>query len=468
MKKIKDVTVVCIDCNRVGDAISSIKKTLSKIEPHSTILFTDTNIEIDGIETIVIPKIKSKEEYSLFVVKELWRYITTSHVLIVQWDSWCLNEDAWTDQFLNYDVVGALWMYNDFRDNGNGGFSLKSKRLLHILATDDFIEITHPEDEICGRLYRKYLEEKHGIKFAPEHICELFSFECREPYQKTLGFHSFFHEPFIEHVVIKRTAAMGDLVMAEPIMQYYHEKGYQVVLDTLPEMMPIFFNHPYKIKHISEMNPNIKPIKVINLDMSYESKPKQIVLKTYYEFAGITDGIMRNSRLYVNQEPHQKLFHKFIVFHISDTGMTHRNCYGVNWQFVTNYYQRLGYTCIQVGSGEEVGTFFNAETKPMLMFLLKGASAVCAIDSGVAQLSVALNVPAAIFFGSVNPKLRYQDFSNIEVIHSKCVTEEDDFCYHSQESTTVGVTCKYDENKPSCTNYSEWQVVSALNKLLKL
>lgn len=467
MKSLPNVTVVIVDCQNQGRAIAAIQKTLKQITPKEVLFFTDINVKVQDVATVVIPKITSKNEYSRFVMKEVYKYVNTEFALFIQHDGFVLNGDLFVDDFFSYDYIGAKWLFPESeRCVGNGGFSLRSKKLLDAVGIDDFIKCTEQEDDTICRLYGEYLEINHGVVFAPPHIADAFAFELNEPIQKTVGFHGYFHEPFKEHIVIKRTAALGDLIMAMPLVDYYHEKGYQVVFDTLPEMMRIFFNHPYKIKRISEMNPKIKPVKVINLDMSYESKPKENVLKTYYEFAGITDGKMVNSRLYVNQAPHQKLFDKYIVFHNSDTGMPHRNCYGVNWQFVSNYYQRLGYTCIQVSGGEPVGLWFNAETKEMLMYLLKGANAVCAIDSGVAQLSVALGVPTAIFTGSVDLRLRYQDFSKIQWIKNKCPKPELEYCYHNTESSVTGTKCAINEHNPPCCNFTEWQTIEALNKLL--
>lgn len=472
MIELKEITVVIIDCKNQGSAIAAIKKTLQQITPNRTIFFTDVDIKIQGVETVIIPKIKSKLDYSYFVMKKLANYIQTSHILIIQHDGYVINGDVWDEAFVCFDYIGARWNYPDTeRCVGNGGFSIRSTRLMDVIAKDDFIVPTDLEDDCICRLYGAYLERTYDIAFAPIDVAEKFSFELREPVQRTFGFHSYFHQPFIEHVVIKRTAAMGDVCMAEPLIQYYHEKGYQVVLDTLPEMMHIFYNHWFKIKHISEMNPKIKPIKVINLDMSYESKPKQRVLETYYEFAGIKDGVIRNSKLNVEQPHEHRLFHKYIVFHIDKTGMPYRDVNGVNWQFVTDYYTRLGYLVLQVGKGthEIVGTYFHAETKEMLLYILKGSNAVCGIDSGICQLAVALEKPTAIFFGNVNPKLRYVNFTNIQVIKNACPKPELEYCYHNQESSVTGTKCLIDEEQPPCTMaFTEWQVIEALNKLLKL
>lgn len=473
MSKLKlwNITLIICDCYNYGGAVSSLKKSMEQCEFAAVKFLTDIDIEIEGVEVVKIPKIKSVQEYSSFIIKQLNNYFDTDFVLISQHDSWVIDANAWTDEFFNFDVVGSTWGYKDGRNVGQGGFCLHSKRLHKALSSDPNIQIHFPDDEVIARLYRGFLEKKYGIRYATEELANQFAFELNEPTAPTFGFHSFFHDPFKKHIVIKRTAAMGDLIMALPVLDYYYEKGYQVVLDTLPEMMAIFFNHPYRIKHISEMHPNIVPEKVINLDQSYESKPKQNVLKTYYEFAGIKDGVMRNSRLNVNQEYHHRLFKQYIVFHIDRTGnMPYRDVYGVNWNFVNQYYNKLGYTCIQVGKGahEEVGLYFHSETREMLMYLLAGSSAVCGIDSGVAQLAVALDRPTAIFFGSVNPELRYQDFSKIEVIKNACPKPEHEFCYHNAESSLTGAKCKIDEKAPPCTNFSEYQVVKALNKLLKI
>lgn len=469
MTSLNNITLICIDCINQGSAISAIRKSLQQIKPLRTVFITDIDYETNDFEVIKIEPIRSVDQYSRFLIKELSNYFQTDYVMVIQADGYVIDGSVWDDAFLDYDYIGSPWLYPT-RNVGNGAMSIRSKRLQDILSNDDFIEIVAPEDEIIGRLYRNYLEEKYQIKFATEEVAHKFSYELHEPYQKTFSFHSNFHRPFKEHIVIRRWNAMGDCIMVEPLFQYYHDKGYQVVFDCLPEIMNVFFNHPFKIKHISEMNHKIKPIKVINLDLSYESKPKQLVLKTYYEFAGIDDGLLRNSRLYVNMTHEQRLFKKYIVFHIDNTAMPHRNSYGVSWGFVAwHFTSRLGYTCIQVGKGshEEVGTYFHTETKELLMYLLNAADAVVAIDSGVAQLSVALGRPTAIMTGSVNLALRYCDFEKIEIIHTDCPTSPDRFCYHEVEST-IGKKCEFNENKPNCCVYTEWDVIRALTKLLKL
>lgn len=468
MLKLPNVTLICADCYYYGMSIKSVKNCLNRVEFDRAIFFTDINIKYDGVEVIQIPKIKSKQDYSRFIIKELWKYINTDYVLVVQHDGTILDETAWQDKFFDYDGIGSAWTYPDERNNFNGGFCLLSKKLLEVVGTDDFIQVVSPDDEIIGRLYRNYLIEKHGIKFPTDDVCDEFSFELREPVCKTFGHHGYFNEPFKKHIVIKRTAALGDVIMCEPLIDYYFKKGYQVVLDTLPQFMSVFFQYRHPLKHISQMNPKIVPEKVINLDGAYESKPKQSVLQSYYEFAGITDAPLVNSKLNLRAGKDEMLFQKYILLHLDNTGMEYRNQHGIDWQFVTQYYQRLGYLVFQIGKrmDEIVAPYLNTVTLEMLMFAIKGADCVVGIDSSPCQIAVALNVPTVIMFGSVNPILRYSNFDKIQVVRTDCPTSAERFCYHETENNEVGNKCEFNESEPPCTVFNQWVILNAVNKLL--
>jgi tetratricopeptide (TPR) repeat protein len=149
--------------------------------------------ELAGCRMEPIPRIGSRAEYSRFVLKELGRYCRTKHVLLVQWDGYVINPDAWRPEFLDYDYIGAPWgSYQDGHRVGNGGFSLRSRRLLDALADAVIVDLD-PEDEAIGRRYRTLLESKHGIRFAPEEIAEAFSFETTYPKGRPFGFHGLFN-----------------------------------------------------------------------------------------------------------------------------------------------------------------------------------------------------------------------------------------------------------------------------------
>lgn len=186
-----NVTLVCVDCSNGPGALHAIKRSTDNIEfgavkfiTHYT-HFTDFPMTHFVKDTINIPRIKSKEEYSQFIFKDLDKYIETDYCLIVQHDGYVLNAEAWRKEWLEYDYIGATWRWYDTMKVGNGGFSLRSKKLLSaisndkqmILVNDGLINNLAEDHNIC-RIYRPYLEGIHKINFATPEEAELFSIEA--------------------------------------------------------------------------------------------------------------------------------------------------------------------------------------------------------------------------------------------------------------------------------------------------
>ena len=133
----------------------------------------------------------STQDYSEVLLRGIRSHVSGSHVLIVQWDGFILNANQWDRCFLDYDYIGAVWPQYSRNQVGNGGFSLRSVRLLDALQ-DERIVISHPEDLcICDR-NRLLLENEFGMKFAPIEIADRFSVE-RGPWHPSFGFHGFFN-----------------------------------------------------------------------------------------------------------------------------------------------------------------------------------------------------------------------------------------------------------------------------------
>ena len=466
MQNLSKVTLVAIDCYNYGEAIASLKKSMEQCKFAAVKFLTDIEIKVDDVEVIQIPTISSKEEYSNFCIKELDKYFDTEFVLVTQHDAWVLDGDVWNDEFYSYDYIGAPWTYTDGRNVGNGGFSLRSKKLQNILSKDPEIRITSPEDEAIGRLYRNYLTHNYWIKFAPEEVAHKFSFELNQPKQKTFGFHGNFHLPYRPTVVIKRTGAIGDVLLVEPVMMYFIMQGYNVVLDTLPEIFELFHSHIYYIEHISIFKQkNIKPEKVINLDMAYESKPKQNRLKAYFEFAGVKDVVLSKPKLYPLVNEKTKLFKKYVILHIDKKSMPYRNVFGVNWQAVKLNLEEQGYTIIQIGKEEHesIGLEMNAPSIAFLKFLIAGCDMFIGIDSGPLNIAMAFDKPCIGFFGSVNPEYVFPDLTNLEVVQQPCIKQ---YCYHDSVTTT-GTECVFVKDTPPCCVSDTVKVIDKINKIIQ-
>ncbi len=190
---LKDITICSIDCVTPDMAAEAINISSRKISFGDAILFS--NKVISGqFRSVEIPKINSREEYSKFVIESLIDYVDTQFVLIVQWDGYVTAPHSWEPSFLGYDYIGARWPWHkDGLSVGNGGFSLRSKKLMQeFLGLKADIDYSLNEDEIICRAFRLELEKKN-IKFASAEIADKFSYERELPDVETFGFHGFFN-----------------------------------------------------------------------------------------------------------------------------------------------------------------------------------------------------------------------------------------------------------------------------------
>lgn len=170
MNSLNNVTLLGVDCVDIDRLIYAADISQKQLKFKDVKLLT--HIESNDDRIIKIPKISTIEAYSEFMIKQLNDYVDTDYVLIIQHDGFVLNAEEWKSEFLDFDYIGAPTKWG----MGNGGFSLRSKRLLQILAEDTNITNFHPEDYCICRTYRSYLEGK-GILFATPEIAHQFSIE---------------------------------------------------------------------------------------------------------------------------------------------------------------------------------------------------------------------------------------------------------------------------------------------------
>ena len=205
MINLDNVTIVAVSCIRVPETIRALNHSMKGINFHESILITSENVYISDINIHKIDKL-DYENYNRFIVFELHKYIKTEFALIVQDDGFVINPDKWQEDFLKYDYIGAPWplpmdtfSYRDPFNNlirvGNGGFSLRSKRLLS-LPTELEMEWKsyfgyYNEDGFFAVHNRHTFEEK-GCVYAPVDVAKYFSHEAEIPEVQGItpfGFH---------------------------------------------------------------------------------------------------------------------------------------------------------------------------------------------------------------------------------------------------------------------------------------
>lgn len=193
---LKDVTICAIDCANTNLASRAIDESLLECSFGDAIIFSDTQpSEFANKRWVEINKITDINGYSHFLLKNLHMYIETDFVLIVQWDGYVINGNKWDEQFYKFDYIGAPWHWHkDGMNVGNGGFSLRSKKLLNATSKNDypFIENMNEDEQTC-RYYRTKLISDSSIVFAPEELAHKFSYERSLPNLPTFGFHGIFN-----------------------------------------------------------------------------------------------------------------------------------------------------------------------------------------------------------------------------------------------------------------------------------
>src|SRR5262245_61953076 len=164
MLHLPDVTIVCIDNVAQDLARLALRDTLRLIKPAETLFWTDgggSEPEFDWIEARELPFHERGREAA---DQPLWYEVR--------------QDQPFPDRAMG----------RPGQQVGNGGFSLRSRRLMRFLAERRGCPAAFPEDDLIGRHYRPALEAA-GFCFAPVEVAARFSFEHGRPSFPTFGYH---------------------------------------------------------------------------------------------------------------------------------------------------------------------------------------------------------------------------------------------------------------------------------------
>ena len=194
--QLPDVTLVAVDTVAHALTAMAVRKCLDQVDFGATIVFSDRRLDVPGAEWIKCGPFASIDGADHTLWYDVPQYVRTSHLLVIQWDSWIVNPALWCDEYLRYDYIGAPWWWHrDGMNVGNGGFSLRSARLARLLVQQrQTMPCGSPEDDALCRRYRRELE-RHGICFAPDLLAACFSSERSWPPFVSFGFHGMFNWP---------------------------------------------------------------------------------------------------------------------------------------------------------------------------------------------------------------------------------------------------------------------------------
>lgn len=177
--QLPQVTLFGLDCVDIARLIQAAEICMREFDFGQVVLLSSLPSDYPRVRQI--DPVDSIGAYDEFMTKRLSPYVETEFVLTIQFDGFILNPDAWSDEFLQYDYIGAPWWLEGHCVVGNGGFSIRSKKLLEVLESDASIPRPAgvPEDWLICVDCREHLE-KRGLKFAPVDVARRFSFEANE------------------------------------------------------------------------------------------------------------------------------------------------------------------------------------------------------------------------------------------------------------------------------------------------
>lgn len=200
--------------NYMEATLRAIRKSLANFDK-----FSDVTIICPQKETVP-HEFTSKyvdfdyKDYSKFMLQELVKYVNSDYCLTIQYDSAIINNSMWTNDFLNHDVVGAVWPNQWINRVGNLGFSLRSEKFLEATARLDYVGNKPTKEEnaedyfACVTNYN--LLRSNGISFAPISLARQFSVEhpiaeCPHDYNdlstyKSFGAHGVFNSALIRYI----------------------------------------------------------------------------------------------------------------------------------------------------------------------------------------------------------------------------------------------------------------------------
>ena len=107
MLELPTVTLVCIDFQQPTLALAAIEQSMIRCRFGGVVYVSDKPTKIDGLDVVEVPDLAAPGALSRFLSRDLATHVASPHALLIGWDAFVINPDAWTDSLLEHDVVMA-------------------------------------------------------------------------------------------------------------------------------------------------------------------------------------------------------------------------------------------------------------------------------------------------------------------------------------------------------------------------
>jgi hypothetical protein len=181
------LAVCIIDTRNHAQAAEAMQHTLNVLSAcspaHKVYWISDVpspmQFSVPQDEILISPIQQFPLDYNRVCLQLLPQLIQEDHCLIIQTDGFAVNSQSWTPEFLMCDYVGACWpmSWNLSHTVGNGGFSLRSRKLLTALRSMNVQPTHHHEDYMICLDLRAHLEKLYACVWASDLLADQFSIE---------------------------------------------------------------------------------------------------------------------------------------------------------------------------------------------------------------------------------------------------------------------------------------------------
>lgn len=161
-------------------------------------------IDFGAVKIIWDEKIDGIDEWNRKIIQDLYKYVDTSHALVIHQDGYVINPDKWNPEWEELDFIGSPFPlptddYSYLDEGGNlqrvgNSVSLRSRRLMELASTREWKSYygNTNEDGFISCHNRQWLESQ-GCKFGTFEQALHFGKEHTLPENKDLEtflFHS--------------------------------------------------------------------------------------------------------------------------------------------------------------------------------------------------------------------------------------------------------------------------------------
>lgn len=264
------------------------------------------------------------------------------------------------------------------------------------------------------------------------------------------------------NILIKREGAIGDVLMITPIVK--------ALKKTYPESRLYVET---QCPQLIENNPNIDEIigsaNINNFDLSYqleyEKFPGEIRIDAMARQAGVKL-IDRKMEVFLKEPQKLPINGPYVVFHTGKS-WPNRELSIDKWADVAEYIKKQGLNIAEVGTSatERMSvdgiTDFRNRQWGFVSKLIRDAEFFIGIDSACSNLAKAVQTPAFIFYGCVNPLVMLADVVEYPIIANNldCIGCRDRSTAHYVECSKIETYC--------CTTIEVQDIIALIDQYIK-